>query len=136
MSDKTITYTETAITTIGAMYAHVDKLASHFGEHSDEYRVAAQSLARVMRQTVMAGFGNMASVSRDGDLSLYVIEGTFHYGVIWHSVRRNCLTPGCLAYLNDDGTTWTYSRDHAVCDSHQPSYPLHFPHPGSWSTHS
>ena len=136
MPEKTITYSESAITTISAMYEHVEKLSNAYGPDSAQHQRAAGSLARVMRQTVMAGFGSTADVSRDGDLSLYVVEGTFHYGVIWHGVRRGCLTPGCKAYLNDDGTAWAYSRDHEMCDNHQPDYPLDFPHPGEWSTHS
>ena len=136
MPDKTITYTESAITTISDMYLHVEKLSDAYGPDDVRHLKAAGTLARVMRQVVMAGFANEATVSRDGVLSLYVVEGGFHYGVIWHSVRRACLTPGCKAYLNDDGTAWAYSRDHEMCDNHQPAYPLDFPPPGEWSTHS
>jgi len=138
-SEKTITYGEHAITVIRDMSDHVEKLARYYGEADIRYLKAAASHRRVMTQIVMAGFADTAHVSRDGALSLYVSEGTFVYGVIWHAVKRKCTVQGCDAYLNDDGTFYTYTptAERKVCDGpHVPDYPLDYPAPGEWSMHS
>jgi hypothetical protein len=138
MSDKTVVYTESAITTIGAMNNHVHKLRAHYGPGSSEHTEAAERLAHVMHTIIMAGFSNHAVVSKDGDLSLFVNEGagSYVYGIIWHGTKRGCTNEGCHAVLNDDGLAWVYSRDWHMCDSHVPSYPYDAPQPGSWSVHS
>jgi hypothetical protein len=137
--DKTITYHERAIETIGQMYAHVGKLSDAYGPDDVRHLRAAGSLAHVMSGMVMKGFADTARVTRDGDLSLYVVEGSFHYGVIWHGARRHCTVEGCEAYLNPDGTFYTYglTAERKVCDGpHVPDYPYDAPAPGTWATHS
>jgi hypothetical protein len=138
MSDKTVVYTESAIETISAMYGHVYKLRQHYGPGSKEYTEASERLAHVMHSVVMTGFGDHATVSKDGDLSLFVNEGhgSYVYGIIWHGTRRNCTNEGCHAVLNNDGTGWAYMPEWYMCDQHVPSYPYDAPQPGSWSVHS
>lgn len=87
MSDKTIVWGEQALATARDMQDKVQSLGRHFGEHSPEHAKAAASLARVMLTINMTGFADKAEVSRDGDLSLYVVEGGFHYGIIWFRDR-------------------------------------------------
>lgn len=149
MTDKTVVYRESALPTISAMYEHVYELKSHYGAQSAEHLEAAERLAHVMHTIVMAGFADRAEVTRDGDLSLFVNEGsgTYVYGVIWHGTRRRCTNEGCKAYLNDDGKAWTFSRDERMCTDHvageapaftehTPAYPFDAPQPGTWGIHS
>lgn len=149
MPDKTVVYSESAIATISAMNNHVHLLRSHYGPSSSEHTEAAERLAHVMHTIIMAGFSNQATVSKDGDLSLFVNEGngTYVYGIIWHGTKRGCTNEGCKAVLNDDGTAWVYSRDYRMCTDyligttpefteHVPSYPYDAPQPGTWSVHS
>lgn len=138
MSDKTVRYSEDAITTMSAMRDHVLKLRAHYGPASTQYTEAAERLAHVLHTITLPGFGDQAVVTKDGPLSLFVNEGngSYVYGVIWHGTKRGCTNEGCRAVLNDDGTAWTYMPDWHMCDSHVPTYPFDAPQPGSWSVHS
>jgi hypothetical protein len=137
VSDKTLVLSEQAVKGVENMSHHLGRIGMFFGETSDQYRKAVRSYAHVMSGLMRSGFSETARIARDGDLSLYVSEGTFVYGVIWHGVRRACIVDGCKAYLKDDGQAYTYNReDHVCAAAHIPSYPYDAPAPGEWSTHS
>lgn len=87
MSDKTILWDERALETVQAMHTRVCELENHFGPDSPQHLKALTTYAKVMAQIVTFGFGPEARVARDGDLSLYVVENGFHYGVIWFRDR-------------------------------------------------
>lgn len=87
-TDKTVILTEDALTTITAMHHKVQQIGAHFGETSPEYVKAAVSLAQVLTTIYTMGFNMEARVYKDGDLSLYVREGGFGYGIIWFRDRN------------------------------------------------
>ncbi len=132
-----LTVGRSAVDTIAACNDHVEKLLAAYGPRHDYYLHAEQSLRRQLSKMFSMFFGGATTVSRDGELSLFISTGSsFVYGMIFHGIRRSCTNEGCHARINDDGTVWTYMPDYAVCDSHVLSYPLDAPMPGSWSFHS
>lgn len=88
MPDKTIIWDERALETVQAMRTRVDQVGTYFGERSPEYAKTAASLGSALGNILMKGFADTARVSRDGELSLYVVEGGFHYGVIFFRDRK------------------------------------------------
>lgn len=83
---KTVTLHENAADTIGAMQGRVAEIASLFGDDSPEHTAAARSLADMLTKVMIRGFGN-ADVFRDGQLSLFIREQGFVYGVIFFRDR-------------------------------------------------
>ena len=88
MPDKTLVWDERALEVLQAMRTRVDQVGTYFGERSPEYAKTAASLASALGNITMKGFADTARISRDGDLSLYVVEGSFHYGVIFFRDRK------------------------------------------------
>lgn len=133
---KTITLSEQAMSTMQAIAHHVQALAGAYGEGSPEHSKAAHSALMALTGLMTSGFGPAADVSRDGDLSLYVRENGFGYGIVFHTRHRQCTT--CKAQLGASGEVRWAPRDEARCadGTHTPDYPLGQPSPGSWSTHS
>lgn len=117
---KTITLHDNATTTISNMRDRVALIGNRYGDTSPEYAKAAGSLAAALTALSLSGFGN-AEVSRDGDLSLYVAENGFVYGLIFHPdptpARRKLTEHG----IDPDVATDALAH-YDVC--------------GSWSMHS
>lgn len=84
---KTITLHDNATKVISNMQDRVEEIGTRYGEHSPEHAKAAASLSRALTGLMLSGFSDTAEVSRDGDLSLYVTEGAFAYGIIFHGDR-------------------------------------------------
>lgn len=136
MSDKTLVLDERAVSTIAAMNDHVAALGRYYGDTSTQYTKAAVSLGNALATLMLTGFGDTARVYRDGDLSLYVREGGFAYGLVFHTVHRECTV--CGAQLSHTGQV-RYHRDgeeRCADGAHVPDYDYDAPSPGTWSMHS
>lgn len=133
----TFTLASSATDTLAAMLAHVQALGRDWGESSPQYLTAAASLGRQVTMLFARPMTQNTEVWRDGPLSL-LVTGGITFGIIWHGEKRRCLTEGCGAVINDDGTAWTYSKVHfpMLDHEHELSYPLTVAQPGSWSFHS
>lgn len=78
--DLTITLTPEAQLEIQKMHSHVINIIAEYGTDSDEYRMTADSLMRVLADLCRLG----GRITRDGDLSLYgVTHYGMHYGIVW-----------------------------------------------------
>lgn len=142
-TDTTAVWTQEARNRWREMVQHTEILRAAYGAQSLIYADAVQSLAKV---SIMLNTGPSSQrVMTDmGDLSLFVDTGGFVFGVIWHQTRRDCTNEGCRAYINDEGRAWPAWSTAPMCEGptlpgrllHEPSYPLHAPHPGTWSVHS
>lgn len=137
----TFEVTRQATETITAMREHCAKLSRYWGERSKESTEAWISFGNQFATLVGSPLATASSVQRDGDLSLYVSPTTgpgIVFGLIWHGRKRTCTTEGCYAWIADDGSTSTWSREQAPILEHEhtPSYPLDAPQPGTWSFHS
>lgn len=135
---KTLILDDTAVATVTAMHEHVAALGRAFGEHSPEHAAAAASLARALAGLMLSGFADTANVHRDGDLSLFVREGGFGYGLIFHTRHRSCTAPGCRAQLYASGGVRYQPTGTSPCadGAHVPDYGYDQPSPGTWSMHS
>lgn len=84
---KAIYVHDRAMETIQAMIAHTEKIKVTFGL-GKEYTTAALSLHHALFSLFRLGFARECLVTKDGDLSLYVQEGTaFVYGIVWFRDR-------------------------------------------------
>lgn len=131
MVDTNLDVSAEARETILSMVLHVQRIGSTFGPASVQYREANESLLKCLADLFR---WDDLRVTRDGDLSLFCQARGIVFGLIFHATRRGCLNEGCRAVINDDGTAWTYMSDWHMCPEgqHQPSYPLDWPHPGTW----
>lgn len=122
---------------IAQMERHVSMLLANYGPNHEWYRCAAETYGQCIGRIMAFPMGPVTRVFADGaPLSLYIITGDVHMGLIFRAVRRHCTREGCKAYANDDGHVWTYNRDDPRCEDHEWNYPLEAPTPGTWSTHT
>lgn len=132
---STLTIDERGNEVLIAQHTHLDALGRYYGPRSPEYVDAMTSLTRCWAALLARSMSGAARVSRDGALSLYVVDG-IHYGIIWHETRRTCTT--CGALLNEEGKTSWSSVGRPQCEpgTHVPDYPYDAPSKGTWSMHS
>lgn len=78
MPEVGLQLTEEAVQTIGDMEARVALIATMYGERSQEYVKAVQSLAHVLATMFRLG----GRISKDGELSLLGCS-FMTYGIIW-----------------------------------------------------
>jgi hypothetical protein len=131
--------TREAVDVIAAGTAHVQALASCYGQASEQHLQASTSWVAALSRLLSMGFGADTRVRRDGNLSLLVNTGSgFTFGLIFHGATRRCIAgDGCTATIADDGTAHAlYSASVVAEHEHQPSFPLDAARPGSWSFHS
>lgn len=131
--------TRDAVDVIAAATAHVQAIAACYGPASQRHLEASGSWLAALSRLLSMGLGADTRVRRDGNLSLLVSTGSgFTYGLIFHGATRRCTAgDGCDAAITDDGTVHTLHSRAVVADhTHQPSFPLGAPCPGSWSFHS
>lgn len=123
---------------IAACEKHLDDLAAHFGDMSPEYVNALRSWHRCLTSVLSSHAGQPITVSREGDLSLYVSTAAFDYGVIFHGVVRRCRDfPDCGAIYGRDGSWWAPHAERPELDHpHVLNIPVGAPQPGTWSQHS
>lgn len=112
-TDTTVTITPEAQATINRMKAHVWELREFYGEDSDEFQRAAETLGDALHAVLSLG----GRVMSDGPVSLYGI-GAFHYGVIFRAapVTLNTKVIGATHMEGEYGES--------------------VPVPGAWSVHS
>lgn len=137
----TFEVTREAVTTISEMREHCIKLGAYWGQRSNECQEALLSFVGQIGMLIGNPLHEKTTITRDGDKSLYVApteNAGIVFGVIWHGKKRHCTDPECHAWIDNDGTTWTWSTEKApILDhEHTPSYPLDAPQPGTWSFHS
>ena len=127
-----------AIDVIGACEARLQALAEHYGREGRIYLDALHSWHHHAVGLFSMAFGADTRITRDGDLSLFASTGSgFVYAVIFHGQRRHCTADGCHTMIGDDGIAYPSHRDAPVLDhDHTPSYPVGWPQPGTWSSHS
>jgi hypothetical protein len=128
-----------AVDVIADATRHVQALAEHFGPASEEHLAASGSWLTALSRLLSMGLGADTRVHRDGHLSLIVTTGSgLTYGLIFHGATRRCTAgDGCAATIADDGSAHALWPAAAVAEhTHQPSFPLDAPRPGSWSMHS
>lgn len=123
---KTVTLHEQAADTIAAMQGRVEQIGNLFGKDSPEHAAAARSLADMLSKIMIRGFGN-ADVSRDGELSLFIREEGFVYGVIFFRDRG-----AALRHLIRNGHK-PEDMDDAVLANYTAQYDNVA---GTWSAHS
>jgi hypothetical protein len=133
---KTLILDDRAVTTVSAMNDHVAALGRAYGEDSPQHAKAASSLARALAGLMLAGFSEQGTVSKDGDLSLFVAEGGYGYALIFHTQHRACTV--CRAQLDAGGYVRYQPSDTTGCEpgAHVPDYGYDLPSPGTWSMHS
>jgi hypothetical protein len=115
------------------------KLRDYYGVSSKRYTMAVETWQRQITMVFARPMGAGVRVMKDNDLSLVVSAASgFVFGLIFHGDKRHCTREGCMAFINDDGTTSKYRYDSPECTDgkHEPSYPLDAPQPGTWSFHS
>lgn len=127
---------KSASTRFAEMEAHLSALVAHYGPDHPGVHKALYSYARSVGRIMAFPMGDTQVFSDSARLSLYVITGGIHMGVIFHADRRGCVNEGCRAFADDDGHVWFYNPEHPSCDDHAWSYPLDAPALGTWSTHT
>lgn len=137
MSDETvITVHDQATEVLGKMLDRVTEVGRYWGEDSPEHVKMAASYARGLYRLLIPGFSKAPRIFRDGELSLYIVDGTFHWGLIFHTKHRMCTV--CSAMLEASGSVRYQSQDKPRCadGEHVPDYPFDAPTLGEWSSHS
>lgn len=128
-----------AVDVIAACEARIQDLGQHYGFTSQYYQDALHSFHRQLVRLFSMSMGADTSISKDGDLSLFVRMGSgFVFGVIFHEDRRQCTDTECGAQWSESGEPWTYSSERYPIKDHEHvwSYPVGSPLPGTWSFHS
>jgi hypothetical protein len=85
--EPTITFTPEALKVIRDMRWRCHVIADHYGHGGAEHLAALESFATSI--TAMLGLGGR--ITADGDLSLYGVSPTIHFGVNWSPDRRDQL---------------------------------------------
>lgn len=84
---RSIVVHDLAAETIKNMFAQCEKIKDTFGV-GEEYAKAVTSLHHVLGALLRKGWGNAAYVTKEDDLSLYVQEDGFVFGVIFFRDRK------------------------------------------------
>lgn len=115
---------------------HLQHLHAAYGQQSPLYQDAMRSWTTALTTILSMGTGAVATVHRDGPLSLLAHTSSgLIYAVTFHGIARRCTVTGCGAHLADDGST--DPADKITADhEHVPSYPFGGPQPGTWTLHS
>jgi hypothetical protein len=134
----TLDVTKEAVDVIAACDSHIRRLADFYGPASPIHLDALTSWHSHLARLFSMGLGAYTTISRDGDLSLFVSSASgLVFGLIFHGARRRCTDPDCGAFLADDGTATGHTSGASVREHpHLASYPLDGPRPGTWAFHS
>jgi hypothetical protein len=151
-----IVFTETAAETLQRMKLQAQAVTEAWRYLKPEYgQEITESLARqVVDLTASSGFGaDEITVSRDGELSLYVAAG-IHFGVIfhphgyltkpregdneWRTMQGGVMTRCCPHKESDRDPACLTTLDwEGACATHGTQETAHaMPAPGKWSFHS
>ncbi|GAA0908710.1 hypothetical protein [Virgisporangium aurantiacum] len=133
-----LTLTRDAVDVISACELHLERLRAFYGPASDIYQTAMHSWHRNLTSLLTMNTGGHTTVSRDGDLSLFIRAANgLVFALIFHGATRRCTGKGCAALIDDDGATRPAGTGAAVrVHKHIPTYPVGAPRPGTWTFHS
>lgn len=145
--------TEQAAEALTAMHEQAAGVAAAWGRsHPDTAIKCLTSLSRNTAQLFNTFFGNTSTISRDGELSLFVSTASgYVYGLIFHgdwvdpaqpedpaNGRATRMGRYCFAVVDDsDGRRCghPFVNGEATCEGHNPVC-IAAPVPGTWSFHS